>query len=131
MRHMLTVLRRKPGEWAEPIDFLAFSPKAKGILVGTSQAIKANLCKIRSCALYTSPRATNVKRFAKTLADAVESEGWGAVVDDGVSAFAVVPYKGAVAWVDPHTRNPKRQRFRPTHLTVRDAWMVLLVPPPF
>ena len=50
------------------------------------------------------------------------------VVDDGVSGYAIVPWKGEPHWVDPHTHTPRRVKLK-TQLRRATGWMVLQLVP--
>jgi hypothetical protein len=50
------------------------------------------------------------------------------VVDNGISAYAIVPWNGRMYWVDPHTGpNPRPVLLQKQLDTCRDGWMMLQV----
>ena len=124
MPWLLNAMRKHRGEWAEPAEFKRFIPGSVAALAGNGG---------KSWLKNTGPEAyerrfVRVTQLDQAIRAGASEFGWGFVVDDGISAFAVVPHKGGPMWVDPHTSAPKRVAFR-RQLFKRKGWMVLAVPP--
>ena len=106
--------------WAEPADF-ANCGFTITLLAGVSDTWLQHTSADQYQFYLPSVRAleTYIRRAGKTCAF---------VVDDGVSGYAIVPWRGQAHWVDPHTTTPRRVPFA-SQLQRSPGWMVLQVIP--
>jgi len=115
---MVTLGGRGWGKWCEPADF---APLVSHITLSAGQT--SNLYKLTKAGQYTEylPHVSDLETYVQETGAASSF-----VVDDGTSAYAIVPYDGKLWWVDPHTHTPKRALFS-RQLRRAPGWMVLQV----
>lgn len=120
MRSLVNAVKFRPGQWAEPG---LFPPFAKTMFPGaTAHAVLVG----RSTQWLRVTSAAQYKAHFLAKSDGRHMDAY--VVDDGVSAYAIVPWKGAWWWVDPHVGpSPPMVPFKPSFLDGQSGWMVLQV----
>jgi hypothetical protein len=128
MKLLLKKAGRVPPQWAEPGMFIDFFRRKHHMKVD------AFVLHNPSCIKYTP--ITQYEHLSKLPRGFWTKDPATAayVVDDGVSAYAVVPWKGKLWWIDPHVvypQTPEPERFKySTHMAHdkrRDGWMILKI----
>lgn len=130
---LLRACGRVPPEWAEPAMFARPKVREVGGLLPPGWAVEPFLVGHSSQWL----RHTQAVEYTRAAARDVFNVGpdvaprTAFVVDDGVSAFAIVPYQGAWWWVDPHVgHGVRRSADVVRRLEAQPGWMVLRVTRP-
>lgn len=114
--NLVKYVNRGWGQWAEPADFAALG-NSMTLLAGHS----------RDWLKHTSKAQYQLQLPSVALLESYVAEFGHAsafVVDDGISGYAIVPYKGRICWVDPHTHTPRRVPWK-KQLRRSTGWMVL------
>lgn len=128
INELLRIANRVAPQWGEPAMFADFFRRKKGFL---TQAFVLN---DPSCLKFT--HTTQYKLVTKLPRGFWEPQA-AYVVDDGTSAYAVVPWAGKLWWIDPHVvypTTPVAEMFRfKKHMATAAAagrcWMILKVQP--
>jgi hypothetical protein len=125
---LLRLLRRPAGEWAEPAEFAR-----AGVFPGCSLRCFVVGRPSDDCFRSSRRAAYDQSAGAVPMEAFVPVEGSSYVIDDGISAFAIVWWQGRHWFIDPHTAYPRTRavQLRPAiHIRRRGAargWMVLQV----
>jgi hypothetical protein len=128
VRRLLAEAGRQEGEWGEPGMFVDFFRRKRG----WNLTVEAFVLHSTSCIHLTH---RNQYVHLRHLPRGFWRDTRAAyVVDDGISAYAVVPWRGKLWWIDPHVvypETPVPERFRySTHMRhnkQREGWMILKV----
>ena len=121
MTALLHKTGRRPGQWAEPAMFA--DRRLAGELFPGASIVRAVVCG-RTDNLF---KFTKYEQYFTTLANPVPGTQDAFVVDDGTSAYAIVPFEGKQYWVDPHTGPTPAATPFSSQLSNRQGWMVLQV----
>lgn len=118
VKRLTRALKRPWGTWSEPADYVPIFRKqnlhARAHLLGGPS---------RRWLQYTS-----ADQYAAPVPpkDFVWKTDRAYIVDDGISGYAIVPWRGSLWWIDPHTQFPKPRPF--THKIMQystsKGWMV-------
>lgn len=116
------VAHRKMGQWGEPGMFISFFKRA-GV------DVQAVVLHNASCIRFT--KRVGYEHLANLPAHFWDP-AYTYVVDNGTSAYAVVPSGGKLWWIDPHVvypATPKPVHFAYAHHMAhdphREGWMIL------
>ena len=110
-------------KWAEPALFRAYE-YTHTLIIGDIEP------RFSMKGVYQFSR-TNVDAFLAYIGNA-HRHAHAFVVDDGISAYAIIPHEGQHCWIDPHVTSRAAVRLNydiQTKLHKRNAWLVLEVCP--
>ena len=110
-------------KWAEPALFRAYA-HTRAFSVGR---IKPRFSSLEAYRYHLN----NVNELLAHIND-VDQSTHAFVIDDGVSAYAIIPHEGRHCWIDPHVTSHAAVRLEydiRSQLHKRTAWLVLEVCP--
>lgn len=122
VRELCARIGRAWGSWSEPADYKAVFPAGATALFAGDER---NLFRLTRKTQYVAEGS--VADLHRRILDRTQ-RGFGFIIDDGTSGYAVVSRDYRPCFIDPHTSQPKAVPYT-TQLASARGWMALEVPP--